>query len=150
MLKVLFPFAVRIPDCDGVVRTCATLADIVKLAEEKADRYNDSEAKRFVKEINQAAKPAPHTPAKQDDELMIGDADEAVLKKAFELSKLKTVKAWNNLDPAKRDGYIEQAADILSEPAETTPPAAKPEARGTAKAARTPTKAAAKAKGKKK
>ena len=120
MLKVLFPFRVSIADCDGVMRNCANLADVVELAKEKAERYNDDEAKRFVAEIEAAESQATlikETPAA----LVVGKAP----------AKGKGVKALIPDSSTVGDAGEEE---------ETPPPAE----RGTAKASRAPAKVAAK------
>lgn len=71
LLKSHFPFRVVAYDADGVQRNVSHLSDIVALAEEKAERYNDSESKRFVYDVQKATtrreqpvedkKPAPAT-----------------------------------------------------------------------------------------
>ncbi len=67
MLKIHFPTPVRVKDADGIERTCHTMGDIVKLYQEKRDRYNDSEADRFIKEVARAVAP-PFAPAPKPDE----------------------------------------------------------------------------------
>lgn len=55
ILDVHFHQRVTTHDADGVTRTCHTLRDIVNLAKEKHERYNDDEAKRFVDEVTDLA-----------------------------------------------------------------------------------------------
>lgn len=67
MLKNHFPLRVVAYDADGVARNVANIGDIVALAKEKAERYADDEAARYVAEVSA-------TQAKLDDHPRLVDA----------------------------------------------------------------------------
>lgn len=101
MKNIHFPLRVTVYDADGVQRNVANVQDIIDLAKEYADRYNDDNAKRFVEEATnfltpitvQGATETPPAEAKAKTRPLVPDATNTKPEKAKEPDSPPAAKA---------------------------------------------------------